>query len=433
MRITAASPPNHYPVATPPPIPRSPKTPPPTMQAPTTHSPTAHSPTMPARIMTVLLRWRARCFPEAPELGWMPVFNLGYLAFLFVPPVLLWLEGGESAFGTTTARVLPPTLLSIVVFLPLYLAGYRSSGARAVLCMLAIAALGYALLPYNPFANAYLIYAVGFAAHLRGRLLPRLLCVLLLLALFWAEVIWLQYPQFIGFVTAIVAFAVFFGNHHFYESMRKRAELLLTHEEVRRLAETAERERIGRDLHDLLGHTLSLVALKSDLAGKLVARDPGAAAREIAEVSRIAREALTQVRSAVTGMRAAAIAAELASAKLLLECDGVGFRYAVDDAGLDGRGLPRETETALALALREAVTNAQRHAKANMVEARFSVRAGEATLEVRDDGRGGVQQHGNGLRGMRERIEAVGGSVSVDSRPGRGTHVQVRVPLEPRP
>ena len=86
---------------------------------------------------------------------------------------------------------------------------------------------------------------------------------------------------------------------------KKDADLRLSHEEVRRLAATAERERIGRDLHDLLGHTLSLIALKSELAGKLLARDPVAARREIADVERITREALAQVRSAVSGMRAA--------------------------------------------------------------------------------------------------------------------------------
>ena len=90
---------------------------------------------------------------------------------------------------------------------------------------------------------------------------------------------------------------------------RKDAVLLLSQEEVRRLAATAERERIGRDLHDLLGHTLSLVALKADLAGRLLPRDPRAAQREIEELGQVAREALGQVRRAVSGIRAAGLAA----------------------------------------------------------------------------------------------------------------------------
>src|SRR5690606_35477501 len=123
------------------------------------------------------------------------------------------------------------------------------------------------------------------------------------------------------------------------------AALSLSHEEVRRLAALAERERIGRDLHDLLGHTLSMVALKSDLAGRMLERDPQAARAEIGEVSRVAREALAQVRRAVSGIRAAGIAAELASAKLLLETDGVAFSYRFDE-GFSDSALPPGVESA---------------------------------------------------------------------------------------
>ena len=119
----------------------------------------------------------------------------------------------------------------------------------------------------------------------------------------WQMLVWLP------LVTVIVGLLI----HAEQVGHRKDAALRLSHDEVRRLAALAERERIGRDLHDLLGHTLSLVALKSDLAARLVERDPAAAQREIAEVSAVARDALAQVRSAVSGIRAAGIAAELAS------------------------------------------------------------------------------------------------------------------------
>jgi two-component system sensor histidine kinase DesK len=207
-------------------------------------------------------------------------------------------------------------------------------------------------------------------------------------------------------------------------SQEKDAALKLSHDEVRRLAALAERERIGRDLHDLLGHTLSLVALKSELAGKLVERDPTGARRELDEVTRVAREALTQVRSAVTGIRAAGIAAELASARLLLELDGVAFRYALAPVAL-----PPTLETVLAMTLREAVTNIQRHARASSASALFEVVGGGIVLRVVDDGRGGTIAPGNGLCGMRERIEALGGTLRVDSVPARGTTVEASLPL----
>jgi len=228
--------------------------------------------------------------------------------------------------------------------------------------------------------------------------------------------------------------AVFFGNHHFVESNRKRAELKLSHDEVRRLAALAERERIGRDLHDLLGHTLSLVALKSELAGKLLLRGDSpqareAAHREIVEVSRVARDALAQVRSAVTGIRATGLAAELVSAKLLLDSDGIAFVSDIDPRTSDPRALPSKVETALAMTLREAVTNLQRHAQAREARIAIALTDGEAVLRIADDGRGGVIVPGNGLDGMRQRIEALGGRLRIDSRKGEGTRIEAHVPL----
>lgn len=372
-----------------------------------------------------LLRARHWLVPEELQLRWMPIFNLGYLVFLFLP--LLFTGTSDSIAQAWYPRRLGlvwPTLLSVAVFLPLYFAAYRVSGIRRVACMLGVAALGYGLLPANPFANTYLIYASGLAAFLGGALWVRCVWLALLLAAFLAEILILRYPVFVFALTLIVAVTVFFGNHFFLENTRKRAELKLSHDEVRRLAALAERERIGRDLHDLLGHTLSLVALKSELAGRLLQRDPEAARREIDEVGRVAREALTQVRAAVTGIRAAGIAAELASAKLLLESDGVMFKYALADTAL-----PPGVESALAMTVREAVTNIQRHARAQHAEVAFATERGAVVLCIVDDGRGGAIVPGNGLGGMRERIEALGGRLRIDSGAGRGTRIEARLPL----
>ncbi|MEO8011286.1 MAG: sensor histidine kinase, partial [Dokdonella sp.] len=317
------------------------------------------------------------------------------------------------------------TLASIVVFLPLYFTAYRSTGTPVILCMLGIAALGYALLPINPFSNTYIVYAAGFAAYNGRSLLQRFTWMFAILGSFIVEIITIGYPLFIGAITSIIVVAVFFGNHYFNETTRKRAELRLSHEEVRRLAALAERERIGRDLHDLLGHTLSLVALKSELAGKLIDRDVHAARREIDEVTRVSRDALAQVRRAVTGIRAAGLGAELASAKLMLESDGVMFRYALGDASL-----PPHVETVLALTVRESITNILRHARAARAEVSLETRADEVRLVITDDGRGSDVVPGNGLTGMRERVEALGGTLRIDSIAGRGTRLEVRVPAQ---
>jgi two-component system sensor histidine kinase DesK len=130
------------------------------------------------------------------------------------------------------------------------------------------------------------------------------------------------------------------------------------------------------------------------------------------------------VRRAVTGIRAAGFAAELASAKLLLECNGVRLDYALADVTL-----PAEIETALAMAVREAVTNIQRHAQATRANITIEVTQGMLQLQVEDDGRGGAIVPGNGLSGMRERLRGIGAELLVDSARGRGTRLRASLPL----
>jgi two-component system, NarL family, sensor histidine kinase DesK len=232
----------------------------------------------------------------------------------------------------------------------------------------------------------------------------------------------LQWPPRFVFITiaiaGIVSTAIGAVNHFQREKRLRQAELKLSHDEVRRLGALAERERIGRDLHDLLGHTLSLITLKSELAMKLFDRDPLAARREIVDVERVARDALGQVRRAVSGIRTAGLAAELASARLLLESGDIRLEYDLGDAAL-----PPEIETVFALTVREAVTNVQRHARADRVRIHVVVESDEARLVVADDGNGGVVVPGNGLAGMRERLQILGGRLEIESARGKGTRL----------
>jgi len=316
-----------------------------------------------------------------------------------------------------------PTLAAYAVFLWLFYRAYYRDRRQVLWCALGIAALGYALTPLNGGAQGFLVYACAFLAFALPprRAVAAMAGVLVLHAVQW---LWLSFPWPYILNGVVVGLAVGLMNVSYARKMHADAALKLSHDEVRRLAALAERERIGRDLHDLLGHTLSLVALKSELAGRLLQRDPQAARAEIEAVARVAREALAQVRSAVTGIRAAGIAAELASAKLLLESDGVVFKYATVDAAL-----PPRVETALALTVREAVTNIQRHARASNAEVAFETQRGDAIVRISDDGRGGAIVPGNGLGGMRERIEALGGRLRIDSTAGQGTRIEARLPL----
>ena len=351
---------------------------------------------------------------EMDELGWQPIFWLGYLGFLFMP---LLVDMGSRDW-------LVGTLLAIPVFLMLYFRGFRHGGDALWPYLLSMCALGYALAPIHPTANTFLIYAAVFVPFTRRGLRVTLLFIAAMLLIFAVEITLLGQSMIGLFVATFVAVAAGLGNHFYLVNSQRQAALRLSHDEIRRLAAMAERERIGRDLHDLLGHTLSLVALKSELASRLCERDPHGARREIDEVQRVARDALSQVRLAVTGIRAAGIAAELASARLLLEMDGVTMEHEGGDIGM-----PVEVETVLALVIREAITNVQRHANATAVSVTFSSDAQSIGLTIIDNGRGNNVIVGNGLKGMRERIEAVGGKLHIDSVRGRGTRLEASVPI----
>jgi two-component system, NarL family, sensor histidine kinase DesK len=346
-----------------------------------------------------------------------PVVWLLYLLFLFMP--LTWNEGGW--------RWLWPTLASLPLFLAVYVRHLRPGAQVTLAQVLSFALLSYALEPFNPFANTYLTYAAAFATFALPGLARPLLLTAVLLAVQALEVLLLRQPVPLIAISGLICVVSCLGNVFGLANRRKNEALRLSQEEVRRLAAVAERERIGRDLHDLLGHTLSLVALKGELAGRLVARDPAAATREIAEVTEIAREALTQVRAAVSGMRAAALASELLSARALLESSGVELTWRQEAAAL-----PPSVETALAMIVREAATNIQRHARATHASVEISAdgaRGDAVALRVSDNGRGGIAARGNGLTGISERVRALGGTLEIDSPPGAGTVLRARLPV----
>lgn len=347
--------------------------------------------------------------------GWLSAVHLLWSIWIFMTPLF----GG----GYSTRWVLL-TLGSYPVFLLLYamcLLAPRRLVWRYALGMVALCVL---LLKWYPSGLSYFIYGCVMLSGAARPLRIYLGQLLLLNAGFMLLAWWIGYPWQMLVWIPLVSFTVGVIVSVEERSKSQESALQLSHGEVRRLAATAERERIGRDLHDLLGHTLSLVALKSELAGKLLQRDPQAARLEIEEVSRVAREALAQVRRAVTGIRAAGLAAELASAKLLLGMDGITLRHEIADMAL-----PAELETALALALREAVTNIQRHAHARNAEVRLSQLGQEIQLQVSDDGRGRSIVAGNGLRGMRERVEALQGRLELESSTQSGTCLRLYVPL----
>jgi two-component system, NarL family, sensor histidine kinase DesK len=308
------------------------------------------------------------------------------------------------------------------LFLTLYsgivLARYRW---WSYLSLIGMAILGAAYFPLNNGAAGCFVYVAAFLPFVTESLVVSLCGFLLLCAGLASEGILLGTNPWSWGVCALFTLIVGGTNLFMAQKVRANCKLQMAHEEIEQLAKVAERERIARDLHDVLGHTLSLIVLKSELAGKLIAGDPERSKAEINEVETIARKALTEVREAIRGYRAEGLAAEIKRAHSTLDAAGVTLICEERPPQLT----PTE-ETVVSLILREAVTNVVRHAQASKCVMRFVTRDEKTTLVVEDDGCGGIREEGSGLRGMRERIEGLGGHFAIDGT--RGTRLTIELP-----
>lgn len=205
------------------------------------------------------------------------------------------------------------------------------------------------------------------------------------------------------------------------------AQLGHAREELARSAVNEERVRFARDLHDLLGHSLSMIVLKSELAGRLIRDAPTRAAAEIAEIERAARDALREVRAAVSGYRQPSLRSELAAARELLSAAGIA-----SDVEHSGGSVPPEVDGLLAWAVREGVTNVIRHSRARSCTIRVGRVDAEVKVEVSDDGRGADadgRAGGSGLAGLAERAASQGGRVVAGPRPGGGFRLVMEASL----
>lgn len=340
----------------------------------------------------------------------MPYLWLVYLSFFFI----------RYFYVTPGSLEIALAAVSLVAFLALYFNAWWKRGPTLLLNIGGMTLLGLAWAPLNPGANVFFIFAGSFAAWL-GPPRQAFAAIAVIVGLGMASAAVFQ-PSVVFWLPALV-FTPLVGLVNIYHAQQARSDaaLHLRQEEVRKLAQVAERERISRDLHDLLGHTLSVVALKAELAERLIERDPERARKEVAEVNRVARDSLAQVREAVSGMHSLGLAGELENARLALEAAGV-------ESSITGipPDLAAAREAALALVLREAVTNIVRHAGAYRCGIRFTTENDEDVMEITDDGRGAASLTGTGIDGMRARIASVGGRLELST--GSGLRVRARLP-----
>ena len=351
---------------------------------------------------------RLRLLPDRFPLGWTPYAWLVYLSLPIVYAVPLnrgnpagWIIDGGAA----------------VAFLALYFRGFWVRERVLLQIAFAIVAIGVLCMPRNPGASVYVIYGAAFLGEATGSPGKAMRWLAVILAIVAVETLLLDLGPQTWLPAIVVSILVGGTNIHYAEMRRKDQKLVRAHKAAEQLAAVAERERIARDLHDLLGHTLSVIVIKSELASKLAETDPRRAAAEIRDVERISRDALQEVRHAIDGYRGERVQDEIAKARVALDAAGVTLVTHVEPVALDV-----ETERALALGIREAVTNVVRHARAKRCEITLLNLNDEGEhgirLIVQDDGVGGTHPEGAGLSGMRARVVSAGGKVDREGRAG---------------
>jgi len=258
-------------------------------------------------------------------------------------------------------------------------------------------------------ALVFCVYLAVLTVSVRGRFaMPVVVALTLITALLPRFVA--SWGHAIDWSGALSVFLVALAMYGFFAIIRSNIELAAARSEIARLAAENERTRIARDLHDLLGHSLTTITVKSGLARRLAERDPQRACEEIAAVEDLARRTLDEVRAAVSGYRDVTLAGELATSREVLRAAGIDAEFpgAVDIVDADA-------VEPFGWVVREAITNVVRHSRAEHCTVAF----GPRWIEIRDDGKlATAAGAGNGLSGLSERLVAAGGTVEVSSSSG---------------
>jgi two-component system sensor histidine kinase DesK len=342
----------------------------------------------------------------------LPVTIAGLITFVVSYFWVTWPHpldgGGRARFGLQKSIILITGLTVLVLFLSI---NYGSSFLWLFIGVSAIAGLVLSFRNASIAVFGLTLLTLGFSIYPGGSL---------------ASANWLQIIPLVLLVRGLGLDMV--GFVRLSDALR---ELHSARKELAHQAVNEERLRMARDLHDLLGHTLSLITLKSELAGRLLEKDPHTATQEIHEVERVARQALREVREAVAGYRQPILHSELDGARQILEAAGIvcTVEYAV-------QSLPPITDTVLAWVVREGVTNVIRHSHAQHCLIRITSAHESIRAEVINDGspreKSSITESGSGLSGLAERVTRLGGQIETGTSPssnGIGYLLKVEIPI----
>jgi two-component system sensor histidine kinase DesK len=357
-----------------------------------------------------------------------PYVWLIYLPLFFVPVFFLHQNPMDLLW----------TFLALIVFLGLYFHSYWVKSQDVIYHIVGIILLGTLAALITPTASTLFIYAGAFCSRLKP--LKYAVSVLLVLLIWIAAISWFFRFEFYFYIPTLV-FSLIVGvlNIYQYALHQNKQALILSRKETQRLAKVAERERIARDLHDLIGHTFSVITLKADLAGRLLDKgqdqDFEKARTEIKQLEEISRNALSQVREVVSGYRTSDLLSELANAKNVFASVDIDFKYQFENIDEQQIELDSASNKELAIVLRELVTNIIKHAQATQVTVTIKHENDKIVLAMQDDGQGfeNSQHQGFGIKGIEERIQKLKGFVNIKTG-GQytGTLSEISLPMTAR-
>lgn len=356
---------------------------------------------------------------------WVPVrYGKAPYFWLFSFAIFGW----KYLYVAPNSQELIALTLSLLFFLPVYFYSFWCSGWRIYACIVTVCAMGIIWAPYNFGGSTFCIFAATMTARLPDTRKAYLTLLAVGMAIMIASIL-MKLETFFWVPAIIFSIPSGIGAIMGERLSRSNENLIAKQQEVEYLAALSERERIARDLHDLLGHTLSVITLKAELAGKLLDRNPEACKKEIHDIEHTARQALAEVRAAVIGYRATGLGHELQSAKNTLDAAQVALLCDVEQFTM-----PPNLENVLALAVREAITNIIRHAQASQCHIQLQRQGSHIVLKISDNGiagKTGVVHKGSGLNGMSERVHALGGSLQVSTKPDiTGLHLELSLPMK---
>jgi two-component system sensor histidine kinase DesK len=355
-------------------------------------------------VLSIIRKIDSWLLPRNINEQFSPYVWLIYLPLFFIPVMISHHESIDLVW----------TALALITFLGLYFHAYWVKSQYVIYHIVAIGLLGTLVAFITPTACTLFIYAGAFCSRLMP--LKYAMTVLVSLLIWIASISWFFSFEMYFYQPALV-FTLIVGILNIYQCAlhQNKQALILSRKETQRLAQVAERERIARDLHDLIGHTFSVITIKADLAGRLIDKDLEKARIEIKQLENISRDALSQVREVVSGYRTSDLLSELANAKNVFNSVDIDFYYQFENIDEQQIELDSTNNKELAIVLRELVTNIIKHAKATQVTAIIKHQDGKIVLAMQDDGQGfeNSQHKGFGIKGIEERIQKLKGFVAI--------------------